>query len=90
MPLDANVEPVRIVPNRPRVVFDCVIFLQASVSSRGPAAVALAAVESGHTELLTSDVIPLEIKDVQAFFHGPIQNGDNLQSRCGPPHELRF
>lgn len=63
MQFDASVEPVRIVPNRPRAVFDCVIFLS-SLSFQPRAMAALAAVESGHIELLISGVILLEIKDV--------------------------
>jgi len=59
-----NVAALRIVPNRPRAVFDCVIFLQAAISNRGPAAIAFTAVEAGRVELLIADAILLEVEGV--------------------------
>ena len=61
------------MPNRPRAVFDCVVFLQAAISGRGPAAAALAAVEAGGIELLVSDPILREI--------GEVLNRPNIQTR---------
>lgn len=48
----------------PRVVFDCVIYLQASLSESGPAAAALALAEVGRCQLFVSDEILEEVRDV--------------------------
>jgi putative PIN family toxin of toxin-antitoxin system len=69
----ANDAPLRTVLNRPRAVFDCVVFLQAAISSRGPAASALAAVEEHRVELFVANIVLLEIEDVL--------NRPNVQSR---------
>ena len=64
MPPGGNVVTLGIVANRPRAVFECVVFLQAAISNRGPAAGALAAAESDRIELVISDAILREIEDV--------------------------
>ena len=47
-----------------RVVFDCMVFLQAAARSRGPAAACIQAVREGKVELVISSVIIAEIRDV--------------------------
>ena len=47
-----------------RVVFDCMVFLQAAARANGPAAALLELVEIGELELLTSDASLEEIGDV--------------------------
>lgn len=49
---------------RPRVVFDCMIYLQAAANENSPAAAALRLVEQGHISLFISREILNEIKDV--------------------------
>lgn len=49
---------------RPRVVFDCMIFLQAAAKSTGPAAALLELAEIGAIELLVSDDTLEELQDV--------------------------
>jgi putative PIN family toxin of toxin-antitoxin system len=46
------------------VVFDCMLFLQAMTSERGPAAACLDWVDSGHVELLLSTAILEELRGV--------------------------
>lgn len=48
----------------PRVVFDCMVYLQAAGSPGGPAAACLAIVEAGVAELCISDDGLAEIEDV--------------------------
>jgi putative PIN family toxin of toxin-antitoxin system len=48
----------------PTVVFDCMIYLQGTTSSRGPAAALLRTFESGELTLLVSDDILDEVADV--------------------------
>ena len=50
-------------PSRSRCVFDCVVLLQAAVS-RGPAFALLTLAEAGRLELLLSDDILSEVRDV--------------------------
>jgi len=47
-----------------RVVFDCMVFLQAAARSSGPAAACLQAVREGKVELVISSEIIAEIRDV--------------------------
>lgn len=47
-----------------RVVFDCMIFLQAATRSTGPAAALLELAEIGELELLVADACLEEIRDV--------------------------
>jgi putative PIN family toxin of toxin-antitoxin system len=47
-----------------RVVFDCMVFLQAAARSSGPAAACLQAVRDGKIELVISAEILAEIRDV--------------------------
>ncbi len=47
-----------------RVVFDCMVFLQAAARSSGPAAACLHAVREGKVELVISSEIIAEIRDV--------------------------
>ncbi len=47
-----------------RVVFDCMVFLQAAARSSGPAAACLQAVREGKVELIISSEIIAEIRDV--------------------------
>lgn len=49
---------------RPRVVFDCMVYLQATVSESGPAAVLLRLVDSGALFLFVSDDVLEEVRDV--------------------------
>ncbi|MEI7462640.1 MAG: putative toxin-antitoxin system toxin component, PIN family [Pirellula sp.] len=49
---------------RPRVVFDCMIFLQAAARPMGPAAALLELVEVGALELLVSDACIEEFREV--------------------------
>ena len=49
---------------RPRVVFDCMIYLQASASQSGPAAALLRLVESNALSLFVSHEILDEVRDV--------------------------
>jgi len=49
---------------KPRCVFDCMVFLQAAVSRRGPAFALLALVEAGGLELLVSAAILTELREV--------------------------
>jgi putative PIN family toxin of toxin-antitoxin system len=49
---------------RPRAVFDCMVFLQATASPTGPAARCLLAVDEGRLELVVSDDILREVRDV--------------------------
>jgi putative PIN family toxin of toxin-antitoxin system len=46
------------------VVFDCMVFLQAAASDRGPAFACLSLVESNHVTLSLSPAILAEVKDV--------------------------
>ena len=48
---------------RPRVVFDCMIYLQATVSEFGPAAALLRLVESNKVSLFVSHEIICEVSD---------------------------
>src|SRR5262245_31430323 len=47
-----------------RVVFDCMVFLQAAARSSGPAAACLQAVREGKVELVISSGILAEVRDV--------------------------
>lgn len=49
---------------RPRVVFDCMVYLQATVSETGPAAALLRLVDSDAFSLFASDDILEEVRDV--------------------------
>lgn len=49
---------------RRRVVFDCMIYLQATISESGPAAALLRLVESRAVSLFVSDEILAEVRDV--------------------------
>jgi len=51
---------------KPRVVFDCMIFLQAAAKPSGPAAVLLELVEICELELFVSEACIEEIRDVLA------------------------
>lgn len=53
----------------PRVVYDCNVLLQALISSRGPAGVALDAAKQGRVELFLSQVIIDELEDVASRPH---------------------
>jgi predicted nucleic acid-binding protein len=48
---------------RPRVVFDCMIYLQATVSEFGPAAALLRLVDSNKVSLFVSHEIICEVSD---------------------------
>lgn len=48
----------------PRVVFDCIVFLQAAARATGPAAACLAAVRDGRVALVVSPDIIAEVRDV--------------------------
>lgn len=48
----------------PRVVFDCMIFLQAAARPDGPAAACLERVNSGRAELIISADVVAELRDV--------------------------
>ena len=48
----------------PRAVFDCMVYLQAAISVRGPAAKCLEAAENGQVRLYASEVILGEVGDV--------------------------
>ena len=48
----------------PAVVLDCVIYVQAAISTRGPAAQCLEAAEAGHLRLIASEAILAELTDV--------------------------
>ncbi len=48
----------------PRVVFDAVVFVQALISGRGPAAACIDRVLTGEATLFLSDAILVEIQDV--------------------------
>jgi putative PIN family toxin of toxin-antitoxin system len=50
--------------SRPRAVFDCMVFLQATASPTGPAARCLFAVDEGAIELVTDNDILSEVRDV--------------------------
>ncbi len=50
--------------NRPQVVFDCMVYLQATASETSPAAAALRLVEQGKVLLFVSREVLDEIKDV--------------------------
>jgi putative PIN family toxin of toxin-antitoxin system len=49
---------------RPRVVFDCMVYLQATISDSGPAATILRLVEGDEFSLFVSDDILEEVRDV--------------------------
>lgn len=51
-------------PERPRVVFDCMVFLQAAARRLGPAGACLTLAEQGLVELFVSDEILTEVGDV--------------------------
>ena len=51
-------------PAKPRCVFDCMVFLQAAVSRRGPAFALLTLAETGRLELLISAEILSELREV--------------------------
>lgn len=48
----------------PRVVFDCVVFIQALIAARGPAAECLERARRGEVALFTSDALLAELTDV--------------------------
>lgn len=48
----------------PLAVFDCMVYVQAAIRNRGPAAACLAAVERGAAVLFVSDPILYEVQDV--------------------------
>jgi predicted nucleic acid-binding protein len=47
-----------------RVVFDCMIFLQAAARPKGPAAECMRSVTAGRLELFLSPAIVAEVRDV--------------------------
>jgi predicted nucleic acid-binding protein len=47
-----------------RAVFDCMIFLQAAVTDRGPAFACFELVEAGEVTLYVSPLILSEVRDV--------------------------
>ncbi len=49
---------------RPRVVFDCMVYLQATISATGPAAALLRLVDEDEIDLFVSQEILAEIRDV--------------------------
>lgn len=49
---------------KPGAVFDCMVYLQAVVSTRGPAAEALRLVETGRVSVFVSQEILAELRDV--------------------------
>jgi putative PIN family toxin of toxin-antitoxin system len=49
---------------RPHVVFDCMVYLQATISKSGPAAILLRLVENGVITLYVSDEILKEVRNV--------------------------
>jgi putative PIN family toxin of toxin-antitoxin system len=49
---------------RPNVVFDCVVFAQAIISDRGPAAACLELARVGHIQLIWSDYVLAEIREL--------------------------
>jgi uncharacterized protein len=51
-------------PERPRAVFDCMTFLQATARPTGPAAACLRLLEAGAITLFVSDDIVREVEDV--------------------------
>lgn len=53
--------------DRPRVIFDCHIFVQAVAFDNGPAAECLRLVETGHIELLVSRSTLQELRRVLAY-----------------------
>ena len=50
--------------NRPVVVFDCMVFLQATTSPAGPSAACLKLVEAGQMQLVVSQQILAEVRAV--------------------------
>jgi len=69
----------------PRVVFDCVVFLQAAARPDGPAGACLRALDAGDLTLYISSEILLEVRDVlqrpklrQRFPTLPPGNVDNI------------
>lgn len=48
----------------PRAVYDCMVYLQAAMSVRGPAARCLDAAEAGHVRVFVSESVLSEIVDV--------------------------
>jgi putative PIN family toxin of toxin-antitoxin system len=52
------------VEARPRTVFDCMVYLQAAVSDRGTSFAVLQRVQAGELELLVSEPILAEVRDV--------------------------
>ncbi len=53
-----------MTPPIPRVVFDCVIYAQAIISDRGPAAECLERVRAGELRLIWSDYVLQEIREL--------------------------
>ena len=54
-------------PAGPRVVFDCMLFLQATARSSGPAAAALREWQAGAFTLYVSQPVLEEVRDVLAL-----------------------
>jgi putative PIN family toxin of toxin-antitoxin system len=55
-----------MIQNPPVVVYDCVIFIQALISGRGPAAACIERVKRGAVSLCISPYVMSEIRDVAA------------------------
>lgn len=53
-----------MITERPRVVFDCNLFLQAAISSGGPAAACMELVDEGAVTLVISPSVLAEARDV--------------------------
>ena len=49
---------------RPRVVFDCVVYVQALISGRGPSAACIEEIKRGAAALLISPQIMAEVREV--------------------------
>ena len=49
---------------KPRVVYDCMLFLQGAARPTGPAAACLLLAEHGHVELVLSEDVVSEVRDV--------------------------
>ena len=48
----------------PRAVYDCSLFLQTALKRRGPAAACFDLVEAGRVQLVTSDAVRAEVREV--------------------------
>lgn len=50
----------------PRVVYDCSLFLQAALKRQGPDAACFDLVEAGRVQLVTSDAVVAEVREVHS------------------------